>query len=280
MALPRAPAQNAVGIENTVRVSRPTRPTRPPPPQPKKSQAKTRRQPNKKTQYRSCSSSPTCSRILSKNWGRSAHRRQKPAQLKILPPRAKSVARSLVAHWASLMGLTRSRVSNEFSCKVTLDIVTSGYDNTERITQVLQDHIRNRRKLGLIEVSDADFSAHVIDPGLVTCEEDEIRCNDDTCVSGSARCNGYNDCYDGADEENCPDLGQDNFFQSALSSDCAQNISCVGYPETKICQSQQCDGRVDCPQGEDEFNCDSEGASTTPGITANSEATGKASDIV
>ncbi|RVE42173.1 hypothetical protein evm_013174 [Chilo suppressalis] len=180
---------------------------------------------------------------------------------------------------ASLVRI-QSRVSNEFSCKVTLDIVTSGYDNTERITQVLQDHIRNRRKLGLIEVSDADFSAHVIDPGLVTCEEDEIRCNDDTCVSGSARCNGYNDCYDGADEENCPDLGRDNFFQSALSSDCAQNISCVGYPETKICQSQQCDGRVDCPQGEDEFNCDSEGASTTPGITVNSEATDETTPTV
>ncbi|CAG9782359.1 unnamed protein product [Diatraea saccharalis] len=147
-----------------------------------------------------------------------------------------------------------SRVSNEFSCKVTLDIVTAGYDNTDRITQVLQDHIRNRRKLGSIEVSDADFSAHVIDPGLVTCNEDEIRCGDDTCVDGTSRCNGFNDCFDGADEENCPNFGWDNIGQSEVSSDCVRNVTCIGTSQT-ICESQRCDGIVDCEQGDDETNC-------------------------
>lgn len=60
--------------------------------------------------------------------------------------------------------ISRSRLDG-FSCKVTLDIITTGYDNTERITEILRDHIRNRALLGNSTVKDDDFSATVIDPG-------------------------------------------------------------------------------------------------------------------
>lgn len=63
------------------------------------------------------------------------------------------------------MFCSRSRISDEFTCKVTLDIVTTGNDNTDYISTMLRKHITERRTLGEVVVSDSDYSATVIDPG-------------------------------------------------------------------------------------------------------------------
>lgn len=60
---------------------------------------------------------------------------------------------------------SRSRATDDFSCKVTLDIATTGYDNMDAIENILRDHIHYRRALENLAVNDVDFSAKVIDPG-------------------------------------------------------------------------------------------------------------------
>lgn len=111
-------------------------------------------------------------------------------------------------HRASLVRI-QSRPTDEFSCKVTLDIVTTGTEDTERIAKILRDYIRNKRTLGTVTVNDEDFTSAVIDPGFnspsESCFVDEIRCVEDgRCLPASTRCNGNNDCSDGSDEEYCP----------------------------------------------------------------------------
>ncbi|CAH2036029.1 unnamed protein product, partial [Iphiclides podalirius] len=104
----------------------------------------------------------------------------------------------------------QSRLSDEFSCKVTMEIVTSGYENTKEIVRILQDHIKQRRHLGVFTVDDKEFSsADITDPGNANldCASDEMRCDDGRCVPYSAWCNGVVECADGTDEASCS--GQD-----------------------------------------------------------------------
>ncbi|XP_049885171.1 basement membrane-specific heparan sulfate proteoglycan core protein-like isoform X3 [Pectinophora gossypiella] len=182
---------------------------------------------------------------------------------------------------ASLVRI-QSRISDEFTCKVTLDIVTTGYEDTDRITGILRDHIRNRRMLGTVAVSDNDFSANVIDPaGWVVgssfdvCAADEFRCDDGRCVAGSARCNKVNECSDGSDEAGCPfdglpwdgDRGDSNAFDEVTTT---RDYSTTPVPISITCQNDElrcdetrcvpltarCNGYVDCDDGADEFNCE------------------------
>ncbi|XP_026313743.1 sortilin-related receptor-like [Hyposmocoma kahamanoa] len=139
---------------------------------------------------------------------------------------SRSLADAVNVLFESLPGIQRaslvriqSRISDEFTCKVTLDIVTSGYDNTTKISTILKTHIIEKRTLGEIVVSESDYSATVIDPSLIVpiveCKVNELQCNDGGCVSGSARCNGNSDCADGSDEAGC--LGNMNTTQSVNS---------------------------------------------------------------
>ncbi|XP_048488585.1 basement membrane-specific heparan sulfate proteoglycan core protein isoform X3 [Plutella xylostella] len=113
----------------------------------------------------------------------------------------------------------QSLVSDEFSCKVTLDIVTAGYEDTDRISDMLRNHIREKRKLGSVTVSDTDFSATSIDPDVVLpeCPSDEFQCGSGQCVPLTARCDRYRHCPDGADEQGCEDSLTENTYTTTAA---------------------------------------------------------------
>jgi len=83
---------------------------------------------------------------------------------------------------------------------------------------------------------------YVIDkPKQSKCEEDHFHCQNGKCVLSSWICNGWDECGDGSDEQNCCPNG---------FSHCSSNTS-VCYDNIK----GKCNGIADCPNGEDEYFC-------------------------
>lgn len=79
----------------------------------------------------------------------------------------------------------------------------------------------------------------------VTCAKNEFLCSRDcTCLPLKVRCNGFQDCIDGADEKDCKSI------------DCEKQGE-VMCPRTSICISKNwlCDGDDDCGDFSDETGC-------------------------
>ncbi|XP_057656222.1 low-density lipoprotein receptor-related protein-like [Diorhabda carinulata] len=79
----------------------------------------------------------------------------------------------------------------------------------------------------------------------LNCAQDQFNCGN-MCINAEKRCNGFIDCSDKSDEQNC-DCDYSTHFH------CGNETSCVS--KTHIC-----DKRIDCWDGSDEKNCNYERA--------------------
>ncbi|KAL5006766.1 hypothetical protein ScPMuIL_015572 [Solemya velum] len=113
-------------------------------------------------------------------------------------------------------------------------------------------------------------------PGCnTTCSESEYQCRDCVCINQEEVCDGYEDCTDGDDEQNC--AGQPTEAPRTTpgcNTTCSENeyqcrdCVCINLEEV-------CDGYEDCTDGDDEQNCavcyDMDGDKTGLTIKASSQ---------
>ncbi|XP_077869432.1 prostasin-like, partial [Saccoglossus kowalevskii] len=80
------------------------------------------------------------------------------------------------------------------------------------------------------------------------CQENEFKCvdSDNECLPLALKCNGWQDCDDGFDEQNCEIPCTDDEYKCTGSGGC-------------IPGNWQCDGMPDCSDGSDELECGGDG---------------------
>ncbi|XP_071818782.1 uncharacterized protein [Apostichopus japonicus] len=78
---------------------------------------------------------------------------------------------------------------------------------------------------------------------VATCDPDSFACDDGICIPDYSVCNGYSDCGNGEDEEEC-------------DVNTCHPDSFVCYDGLCISDYSVCDGYYDCDYGEDEIECD------------------------
>ncbi|XP_011296732.1 vitellogenin receptor [Fopius arisanus] len=87
-------------------------------------------------------------------------------------------------------------------------------------------------------ILDADHETCLLDSA---CPKEEFECSyDHSCISLSLRCDGVDDCFNGADEVNCTSCGDGEFS--------CDNFNCIST-------ALVCDNRDDCGDNSDEKSC-------------------------
>ncbi|XP_072041747.1 bone morphogenetic protein 1-like [Amphiura filiformis] len=82
----------------------------------------------------------------------------------------------------------------------------------------------------------------------VACTADEIDCGGGFCADITARCNGFNDCLNYVDEENCTSINCPVGTYRCEETNQAKYQMCLYLDKV-------CDGELNCPLGDDEKQC-------------------------
>lgn len=104
---------------------------------------------------------------------------------------------------------------------------------------------------------------------LEQCKHNEFKCPNGKCISAEKKCNKNDDCEGGLDEQNCTDtahpskteliprkIQDSNFHQTDSSKMCSNGKRpCEMSPHHCYLPTNKCDGKFQCPNGEDEVGC-------------------------
>ncbi|XP_072030432.1 uncharacterized protein [Amphiura filiformis] len=80
------------------------------------------------------------------------------------------------------------------------------------------------------------------------CSDDQFDCGDGFCIDPQAKCDGFNDCLNNAEEITCAYITCPGSYL-CNSMDASDTRMCVTMGEV-------CDGKYDCMMGDDEESCD------------------------
>ncbi|XP_069938272.1 basement membrane-specific heparan sulfate proteoglycan core protein isoform X44 [Cherax quadricarinatus] len=134
---------------------------------------------------------------------------------------------------------------------VTVDI-TNEWDSNQRalIEKLVKDTVASA-VLGAIPVSSQEFvfTEPTAAPVARDCGPGQWKCPSGRCV---AHCDGVNECLDASDEYNCP---RPIPRQSPDQDGCRGDDQFTCEDNSVICEVQRCDGKQDCPNGDDEEGC-------------------------
>lgn len=115
------------------------------------------------------------------------------------------------------------------------------------------------------------------------CEDDHFHCSNGKCILKTWLCNGWDECGDSSDEQNCTVACKTGYSHCSSNSSlcydfihgrCNGILDCPGGEDEQACaltcgnqlpcrtrggcyrSAQRCDGVNDCPDGSDEEGCD------------------------